>query len=160
MVEANPQPSKGALKTRTKRVNCDSIAHLRKIERGHTIDGFKVKQWFAEGGQCPLYLCVGECEQFPGGGGECVLKVARGSQRNFDSLKKEAELMKERGKADQPGQLNAYLAKEENTSEDGLYSLKDERGNEYERVYYYVSYVQNCDLWDITYGWTMPSEFA
>ena len=46
------------------------------------------------------------------------------------------------------------------TTHDGLYSLKDSKGVEYDRVYFYYSIEYESDLWDITYGRAMSGKIA
>ena len=49
--------------------------------------------------------------------------------------------MKIDGKIGGYGAIWALKAKDSRAGDDGLYSLKDENGVEYERVYYYVAVI-------------------
>ena len=89
-----------------------------------------------------------------------AMKVARGSKHNIDALREEMESLEFDGKAQSDQTMLVLDVRDSEVGPDGLYSLKDENGTEYERVFYFVTHLALCDLWDLTQGLTMPSEIA
>ena len=56
--------------------------------------------------------------------------------------------------------VESFKTREDTIGKDGLYSLRDENGIEYERVYFYLMEDMKCDMWDLTQGKTMPAGIA